>query len=251
MKKALLALLLLAASLANAGPIIWIPGSGGGGGSYSFTYVGSDYFADDGASVTSIATDATISVPSGGTVIVAVQFEDNGVVTSTVTSVTDGTNTYTAYTDIHNAGDQMNLWVFYTMNATAVANATFTASISAGAPYAKITAIVYSKTGGTTSLDISGTPDAVDDTNLNSAPTSGSFSTAGSSSLVCGIAGIYTGGSWSLLNIAGSAADNAEDNSGQAIWCDDNSTALSGVVASSSYTSLRYWVATAIAFKAE
>lgn len=227
-------------------------GGGGGGGPYSFTFVGSAYGAVDTSSATVATTTGSIAVQVGDLILAAVQWEDDS--TAEVTGIVDDNSTNdlpTKHSEVHNTGGEMNLHVWWGIADTARTVSDFEATIDTSLPYKKITVMVYRPSGGTVSTDISGTPANFDDTNTNQIPTSGTFSVAGNDSVVCGIAGIYTSGTWTGMEIGGVAADRSEDNSGQAVWCFDNAGPLTSVVAESTYSTVRYWVATAIAFKAE
>lgn len=223
-----------------------------GGGPYSFTFVGSAFGSNDSSSATVATTTGSIAVQVGDLILAAVQWEDDS--TAEVTGIVDDNSTNdlpTKHSEVHNTGGEMNLHVWWGIADTTRTVSDFEATIDTSLPYKKITVMVYRPSGGTVSTDISGTPSKEDSTESTVLTTTNSFSVAGNDSVVCGMAGIYTSGSWSNMEIDGVVADNSEANSGMAMWCLDNAGPLTSVIAEAEYTALRYWVTTAIAFKAE
>lgn len=253
----ILALLIAAPAAAQVFPIpgpgrAAFGGGGGGGGPYSFTFVGSAHGSDDASNTTVTTTTGSIAVQSGDLIFAAVQWEDDA--TAEVTGIVDDNSTNdlpTKYTEVHNTGGEMNLHVWWGIADTPRTVTSFSATIDTSLPYKKLTVLVYRPSGGTVSTDITGTPNAVDDTNLSQIATTGTFSVGGDDSVVCAVAGFYTSGSWVDPEIGGVAASRMTNNSGQSFWCLDNAGPLSSVTGESTYSSARYWVATAIAFKAE
>lgn len=224
-------------------------GSGSGGGG-TFTFIGSASGAVDAAGTTIATTSGTLSVIAGDLIIVAVQWEDNSTA-EVVTLDDDGNhNPLAKDSEVHNAGQEINLHLWYAIADTTNGTASFDAVIDASVQYKKMVAFVYRPIGGTPSKDMTGTPGAVDDTNVSNAVTTGSFSTTGAADVVCAFAGFYTGGSWSSMQINGVTADHTQAGSGMAGWCDDSSAPLSGATATAIYDTTRYWAATAIAFEA-
>lgn len=224
----------------------------GGGGPYSFTFVGSAHGSNDTSSTTVTTTTGSIAVQSGDLIIAAVQWEDDA--SAEVSGIVDDNSTNdlpTKYTEVHNTSGYMNLHVWWGIADTPRTVTSFSATIDTSLPYKKLTVLVYRPSGGTVSTDITGTPNAVDDTNLSQIATTGTFSVGGDDSVVCAVAGFYTSGSWVDPEIGGVAASRMTNNSGQSFWCLDNAGPLSSVTGESTYSSARYWVATAIAFKAE
>lgn len=250
-------LVFLIALTASGAPIInrdFQAGGGVGGGPYSFTFVGSAHGSNDSSSTTVTTTTGSIAIQSGDLIFAAVQWEDDA--TAEVTGIVDDNSTNdlpNKYTEVHNTGGEMNLHVWWGIADTTRTATDFEATIDTSLPYKKITVMVYRPSGGTVSLDITGTPNAVDDTDASQVPLTGSFSVSGDDSVVCGIAGIYTSGTWSEADttIGGVGEDRITNNSGQAIWCLDNAGPLTSVTATTIYSVVRYWVATAVAFKAE
>lgn len=233
---------------ASGGPVI-LKGGGGGGGGGAFTFVGKANGSVDGSGSTITSSSGTISVVAGDLIIAAVQWEDDS--TAEVSTLNDNNNDNALAKDseIHNIGQEINLHLWYGLADTTNAAATFDALINANVQFKKMIVMVYRPSGGTPAKDISGTPGATDDTNSSSSVVTGSFSTSGSSDVVCAFAGFYTGGSWSAHEIDGVGADRIEAPSGMSGWCDDDTAALSGATATASYSANRYWAATAIAFE--
>ncbi len=85
------------------------------------------------ASTGSIAVSTSVDILAGDTVVVAVGY--GAVNVGSVSSVSDGTNTYTliADTDVGGDGSTINGWMsmFYAYNCAAVTNPTITATLSA------------------------------------------------------------------------------------------------------------------------
>lgn len=243
---ALLALLIAVPAI--AGPVILIDGGGGGGGG-SFTFVGKANGADPDTDTTFSTTSGTISVLAGDLIIAAVQWEDND--TAELSSIDDNNNNNALAKDseVHNSGAQMNMHLWYGIADTTNATASFDFVVGTSVPFKKAVVFVYRPSGGTVAKDITGTPAAADDTNASSSVVTGTFSTTGSSDVVCAFAGFYTASTWSNEEINNVAADRIEDPEGIAGWCDDSSAALSSVTATADYGAARYWVATAIAFE--
>lgn len=224
-----------------------------GGGPYSWTFVGKANGATDGPGTSISTTSGTINVAIGDLIIAAVQWEDDSTAEITTGEFDDNNNQndLTKDSEIHNSGNFMNMHLWTGVAGTANATASFTATIDTSVSYKKIVVFVYRPSGGTPAKDITGTPAAADDSNASQTSTTGSFSTASSTDVVCAFAGFYTSGSWSNQTINSVTADRTESPSGISGWCRENVTALSSVTASSLYSQTRYWVATAIAFKAE
>lgn len=225
--------------------------AGGGGGTNTFTFVGTASGSDDASDTTVATTSGTISVQAGDLIIAAVQWEDNSTAEITTGGLDDnnGNNDLTKDTEVHNAGQEMNLHLWWGVANTTNATASFDAVIDTSVPFKKMVVVVYRPSGGTITKDISGTPSAVDDTNTSNVATTGTFSTTGTDNVVCAFAGFYTSGSWSVQQINGGTADHTVSPNGISGWCVDASAALSSVTASSTYTANRYWAATAISFK--
>lgn len=222
------------------------------GGGFTFSFVGSSDGASDSSPPATVTTSSgTISVQSGDLIIAAVQWEDNP--TAEVSSILDnnGNNALTKDSEVHNSGSEMNFHLWWGIANTTNASATFTATVDADVAYKKMVVMVYRKSGGTISKDISGTPAIANDTNTSQTVVTGTFSTTGANNLVCAFAGFYTSGSWSNEQVNGVTADNVRNPSGIAGWCDNNTSALTNATASALYSQTRYWVATAISFKVE
>lgn len=259
MKKLLLALLLCLPLAASADGYVdtlsYLASGGGGGGSETFTFVGAMYGATDGSSTTVSAT-GSVSIISGDLIIVGAQWEDNA--SAEVTLIQDDSNANgvgTKDSEIHNAGSFMNLHLWWGIAGTTRTATSFDIDIDTSVAFKKAVVMVYRPSGGTVSKDLTGTPGAADDTDTSDTPTTGSFSTTGSHNVVCGVAGIYTGGNWNdaapVINAVAADHTTGQSNSGMLMWCDDDSGALSGVTAQADYSADRVWVANAIAFKAE
>lgn len=225
----------------------------GGGGPYSWTFVGKANGSVDGSGTTISTTSATINIAVGDLIIAAVQWEDDSTAEITTGEFDDNNNQneLTKDSEIHNSGNFLNMHLWTGVATVANATASFTATIDTSVQFKKIVVFVYRPSGGTPVKDITGTPSAADDSNASQTALTGSFSTASSTDVVCAFAGFYTSGSWSNQTINSVTADRSESPNGISGWCRENVTALSSVTASSLYSQTRYWVATAIAFKAE
>lgn len=225
----------------------------GGGGPYTFTYVGGASGSEDNTSPQSVSTGTGINVESGDLVIAWVQWEDSSTaeITTGAFDDQDGNNDLTKDSEIHNSGSQMNGHLWWGIANATRTGAVWTADIDTAVGFKKIVVTVYRKSGGTISKDISGTPAVANDTDSSSVITTGSFSTTGANNVVCGMGGFYTSGTWSSHTINAVADDRVLEPSGVSMWCRDNVSALSSVTASATYSAARYWVASAISFKAE
>lgn len=252
-------LFLLVASCASAQVVIGnaVIGSAGisnptAGGPYSFTFVGSANGADDVSDTTVGTSSGTINIQSGDLIIAAVQWEDDSTAEITTGSFDDNNNNndLTKDSEIHNTGSFMNMHIWWGIANTTNATASFDLVVDTAVPYKKMVVMVYRPSGGSVTKDITGTPAVADDTNASQTVVTGSFSTTGANNIVCAFAGFYTSGTWSSTNINSVAADRTQVPNGIAGWCRDNVSALSSVTASAFYSSVRYWVATAISFKA-
>lgn len=246
--------LILVASVANAGSVIKIESGGGGGGGGAFTFIASANGADDTNDV-DISTSTTLNVQAGDLLIGAVQWEDTD---TTVSSFTDGGSTpntlsFTTGDDVHSAGNEINLYPLVRTSAVTNSAATFTVTLGSARQFKKMVVLQFRPAGcpgacETVTRDVSGTREA----NGNSASIlSGSFSTTGTDNVVCGIAGIYTGGVWSAQTLAGSASTDNASPSGITGWCRRVSSALSTQTASSTYSQTRFWAATVLSYKSE
>lgn len=251
-------LLILLVPLLCGWPVVTTIGSrgggvtaGGGGGTNTFTFVGSANGADDASDTTVGTTSGTISVQTGDLIIAAVQWEDNSTAEITTGSFDDNNNNndLTKDSEIHNSGSEMNMHIWWGVANTTNATASFDLVVDTAVPYKKMVVVVYRPSGGTITKDISGTPAIANDTNASNSVVTGTFSTTGTDNVVCAFAGFYTSGTWSNQQINGGAADHTDSPNGISGWCVDASAALSSVTATATYSSIRYWVATAISFK--
>lgn len=258
MKKLILALLLLASQasaqsvIANATIANSVLGVSAGG-PYSFTYVGSANGSDDASYTTVGTTSGTISVQSGDLIIAAVQWEDNATAEITTGSFDDNNNNndLTKDSEVHNVSNYINMHIWTGVANTTNATASFDLTIDASVAFKKMVVIVYRPAGGTVTKDITGSPAAVDETNTSTRALTGTFSTASSSDVVCAFAGFYTTGTWSGHLINSVSPDRTQTPNGITGWCRDSVSALTNVTAQVDYSVARYWVTTAIAFKAQ
>lgn len=247
--KALLGSILIASSSSAFQPTIYagagVPAAGGGGG--SFTFVASASGASDGSSTT-VATSSTLNVATGDLLIALVTYEDTG---TTTVAITDGVSNSFTYDSGDEATDSTFIFVspLYRTAGVANATATFTATLGAARPYKRIVVMQFRPgSGETVSKDISGTREAA---SVGAAITTGTFSTTGTDGVVCGVAGIYTSGTWSADTINSVAADDAATEQSAHMWCRIVTAGLTTVTGAATYSALSTWAATAIAFKAE
>lgn len=226
------------------------------GGGETFTFVGSFSGSDDASDPNVSAGPAGFNIQSGDLVLVAVTGEDNP---TAQVAVSDGTNTYTFTTgdDVHDPTNGVNLHPLYKINAAAVTTPTLTASFTSdgstpvNVPFKKMTVVVFRPSGGTVTRDISGTRENSSGSD-GSTLTTGTFSTTGSSNVVCGLGGIYTSGSWTTpTTVAGVAAAHKSEPSGITIWCDIAEGPITTQTAVTNYTASRNWAATVLSFKVE
>lgn len=162
----------------------------------AIAYVGTNTQGEDisGGSITSIATSATMNVAAGNLIVVGVKHNSS----VTVSSVTDGgSNSLTKAGTATNvaAGQSIDIW--YKLNASANATATWTAT-AGSAPYLSIAALQFSGVATSNALDVAeftGTADAA------ITVTSGSFTPAQTNEVAIAIAQENSNGSvWSTTS---------------------------------------------------
>lgn len=109
-------------------------------------------FGNSGASTT-VALTAGANIVAGDLVVVIVSIYGAG---RTVSSITDGTNTYTKATGSNISNFDVEIW--YKENATAVTSPTITATLSSSSSFRAIGACRVTGAKVASSLDIAGTP---------------------------------------------------------------------------------------------
>lgn len=153
----------------------------------------------DNSSGTDTATADTLAVTAGDLIVVGYKWEGaNG---ATVSSITDGTNTYSSATALQDHGNNdLHFQMFYAV-AGSTGSITITGALSAARTYRRIGAMSFTKgaggSGWTLGNTASGTPAS------NASPSAGSASATGVGAAVtmCGIYSdrTYTEGSgWTV-----------------------------------------------------
>ncbi|MFO0691587.1 MAG: PQQ-dependent sugar dehydrogenase [Myxococcota bacterium] len=191
------------------------------------------------------ASGTTLSVPltnvrAGSLIVAYVKWE--GATSGSTVTLSDGTSTFTADTQVNSANGDLHGRFFYLPASTASGNVTYTATWSAGRPFRRLLVSEYAYSGGTVAFDGSNRATATSGT-LNS----GNLTTTGSDEVVFGAYGEYSSVDTTAERIGGVAADQVVRSGFASMWSKTFTAPFTGAATAAGNSST--WVGSVIAFK--